>query len=112
MQLSIIRRKDNLDASTRKFAERRFLFALSRFASRIDHVSVVVDDINGPRGGVDQSCRVSVKLGRLGTVTVTTTDAEVGPTLARAADRVGRAVARRIEKDQQIDRRSLRSFVD
>ena len=112
MQLSIIRRRESLDAATRKFAERRILFALSRFAQRINHVSVVISDINGPRGGVDQSCRTTVKMGRLGAITVTTTDDNIRAAVARAADRVGRAVARTIERRQQFDRRSLRSAME
>ena len=108
MQLSIVRRNGKLDKSTRGYFERRLLFALSRFGSKIDRISAVMDDLNGPRGGVDKFCRVTVKLRRLGTVTVTSTDAELGPTMARAADRAGRAVSRTIAKNQRIDRRSLR----
>ena len=92
MQFSIVRRNGSLDDATREFAERRLLFALSRFGSKIDHVSAVIADVNGPRGGLDQSCRVTVGLGRLGTVTVTSIDIEAEPSVARAADRAGRLI--------------------
>jgi len=108
MHISIVHRNGTLTDSTREFAERRLLFALSRFAPRVDRVSVVIDDVNGPRGGVDKSCRVQVYLERLGMVTATFTDTELEPALARAADRIGRAVTRTVERNQQIDRRSLR----
>ena len=71
-------------------------------------MSVVVADANGPRGGVDKSCRISVKLRRANDVTMTDQDADVAVCIARAAERVGRAVARAIERTQRFDRLTLR----
>ena len=45
-------------------AQRRLRFALGRFDRRIDGVRVRFHDVNGPRGGVDQECQVTVRLGR------------------------------------------------
>lgn len=36
--------------------------ALGRFAPFIDRVLVRLDDVNGPRGGVDKVCRTTVSL--------------------------------------------------
>ena len=105
MQISITDRQDNLTSEARELAERRLLFALSRFDSKIERVSMVVADANGPRGGVDKSCRVRVKLRRLEDVSVSSEHAHVEASITLAADRAGRAVARAIERSQQFDRR-------
>ena len=44
------------------FARRSLEFALDRFSQRIADVSLRVSDENGPRGGVDQTCSLAVKL--------------------------------------------------
>ena len=108
MQLSIKNRGGKLTDETHEFAERRFRFALSRFAPKIERVSAIIADVNGPRGGRDKSCRVTMKLNRLGTLTVTCDGADLESTFAQAADRAGRAVARVIQRNQRIDRRTLR----
>ena len=105
MQLSIIDQNDSLNASMREFAERRLRFALSRFSSKIELVTVVVRDLNGPRGGVDKFCRITVKMRRLASVRITSLHGELEACLARAADRAGRSVARAVERSQQFDRR-------
>lgn len=104
MQLSIVDRRDHMSEQEREFARRRLLFALSRFDTKIDRVSLVVSDVNGPRGGIDKACRVTVKLRRSGGVNVKCEHAEMNACVARAAERAGRAVARAIAKTQQFDR--------
>ena len=108
MRFSLINRHGHVSDDTHELVKRRFLFALSRYSSKIDRVSVVITDVNGPKGGIGMSCRVIVKFKRLGTVTVTCTDSELVGSVARAADRVDRAVARTIEKSQRWDRRRIR----
>lgn len=38
----------------RQYVERRLRFALGRFAHRLDQLQVRLEDVNGPRGGLDQ----------------------------------------------------------
>lgn len=99
MQISILDRHDNLTEAIRGLAERRLLFALSRFDSKVERVSVVLADVNGPRGGIDKSCSVTVKLRRLDDVHVSSEHADVEAAIRYAAGRIGRAVARAIERE-------------
>lgn len=82
----------------REFVELRLGFALARFSPRIEDVSVRLEDENGPKGGVDKSCRISVNLGRLGVVMVDDVDAVLEAAVCRAAERVGRSVARALDR--------------
>ena len=109
MHLSIVDRDRSASEEVIAFAERRLRFALSRFTTKIEQVSLVMNDVNGPRGGTDKVCRVTVKLRRTSDVVLTASDADLRSCVARAADRAGRAVSRSIERSQQFDRR--RPFV-
>lgn len=44
----------------REYIERRLQLALDRFDHRLDRIHVRLEDVNGPRGGVDKRCRVQV----------------------------------------------------
>ena len=89
--------------STQNYTQRRLAFALGRFDDVVQGVIVSLQDINGPRGGIDKLCRIRVKLlGQKAPVIAEVLDTDISPAIDMAADRIGRAVAR------QIDRRSSR----
>ncbi|HQX83273.1 MAG TPA: hypothetical protein PKW63_16020 [Vicinamibacterales bacterium] len=78
-----------------RIAKRRFEFALGRFSGRVHSVTVRVADINGPRGGVDQRCRVTVQLqSPKRAIVIEDLDADAAVAIDRVADRAARTVAR------------------
>lgn len=92
------RQTATLPASLADLARRRFAFALGRFGTRVESLSVRLRDLNGPRGGEDQLCLVAVRLqGTRREVVVRETDADPATAISRAAERTGRAVARVID---------------
>jgi ribosome-associated translation inhibitor RaiA len=58
----------NLSEEYKKDIRRKLGLKLGKFAESIERVSVRVTDVNGPRGGVDQLCRVKVVLSGLPSV--------------------------------------------
>lgn len=104
MSISIIDRDNLMDEALRELAERRLLFALSRFDTRVEKVELVASDENGPRGGNDKLCRVHVWLKRASDVQISDQDADLAVCLSRVAERVGRAVGRSIERAQDFSR--------
>jgi putative sigma-54 modulation protein len=100
MHLEIRSRLEPLD-EIRACVERRVAFALGRFGSRIRHVTVWLSDVNGPRGGPDKSCQVSVTLVPGGQVTVAAGRAESLEAIGRAVERAGRAVARELARRRE-----------
>ncbi len=79
------------------FAQRQLQFALGRFGDRVRSFTVRLSDLNGPKGGVDKRCLVTVRLSRpRRVVVVEEVDAKEAAVIARAVDRASRAVARAV----------------
>ena len=98
MNFSIRGRHIELTAALLAHVERRLRFALSRFGQKIRQVAVQLLDLNGPRGGLDKQCRVTVTLSPSGKVMVGATDADLPTAIDRAADRLERSVIRALER--------------
>jgi putative sigma-54 modulation protein len=62
MQIQISGRKMKPSNRLREHIQRRLNFALQRFAQHIRKLHVQVRDLNGPRGGVDKSCQLTIFL--------------------------------------------------
>ncbi|MFN7983118.1 MAG: HPF/RaiA family ribosome-associated protein [Vicinamibacterales bacterium] len=81
---------------------RRLEYALSRFESRINTLSVRLKDLNGPRGGVDKHCQITIRLEHPSRVIVVEdVDAELEVAVSRAADRAARSVTRAVQAAAQ-----------
>ena len=88
-----------LNDEERAYIARKLGMKLGKFATSIERVSVPVTDVNGPRGGVDQRCRVKVVLIGLPTVIVerrhATKEAAIDTALRATEESVRRVVVRR-----------------
>lgn len=102
-----VRGKDiELPVGFRAFVARKIDLALGRFSDRIAEVRVGIADVNGPRGGVDKTCRVEVRGARSWEVIVTAADADMYTVVHQAGDRVNRAVSKAIAKSRTLSRSS------
>ena len=88
-----------LDDDQRAYVGRKLGMKLGKFASSIERISVRVTDVNGPRGGVDQRCRVKVVLSGLPSVVVerrhANMEAAIETALRATEESVRRVVGRR-----------------
>lgn len=89
-------------ASLRDHIERRLTYALSRFGSRVNRVTVYLADRNGPKGGIDKSCRIVVRLRGLGETVSVVDDTDWTVAVDRAATRIGHSVSRELERKRDI----------
>lgn len=106
MLVDIRARHGQLDSSLEEQLERRLYFALARFGGRIRRVSASLEDINGPRGGEDQRCRIEVSLVPSGSIMAEATDAEVASAVGRAAERVARRVRDALDRKRTMRMRA------
>jgi len=77
-------------------AERRLQFALKHAADRVQHVTVRLADVNGPRGGVDKRCSVHIVMSGIPDIVTEDIEPDMYVAINRAVDRVGRTVLRRM----------------
>lgn len=80
------------------YAERRLSFALRRFEDRVRHVKVRVVDLNGPRGGIDSRCSITIDLVGGRRLFVDATSAWPFASITRAAARLNELLRREFER--------------
>lgn len=66
--------------------------SLGRFAHRLKQVYLYLEDVNGPRGGIDKQCRCVLHLRRLPPVVIQDQDEHVGALIHRVANRAAYAL--------------------
>jgi putative sigma-54 modulation protein len=101
-----------LSRKLRRLVDRRVAFELSRFGRRVRSVTVSLEDLNGPRGGIDKRCAMQADLAPGGRVRVEKTDSEVRAAIGRTAARLAQAVVRVLERHREPVRvRAVRQMV-
>lgn len=104
MKLILSGKNVKLRDTLREHIERRLDAALGRFSHQIRCVSITLDDVNGPRGGIDKCCRVVVTLGRGDGICADATDAELAEAVGEAAERAARSIQRKLERRRRAKR--------
>jgi ribosome-associated translation inhibitor RaiA len=105
MELRILARHSELDDGFRELVEQQLEFALRRLARRVAQVVVSFTDLNGPRGGMDQQCRIVVSLLPRGVVVAEATEARALSALNRAVESVAQRLRRSLHFTQDLRRR-------
>ena len=87
-----------LSPEDRTYIRRKLGMKLGKFASSVERVSVRVEDLNGPRGGVDHACRIKVVLSGLPSVVFESRGASLEAAVDGALAGVERAVRRSLQR--------------
>ena len=106
MKIEFVDRSGLLGDEQRALGERYLQYALARFGSLVRRVTVVTQDTNGPKGGVDKQCRLSADLAGADDVHVEDVSDTWESCLGLAAKRLGRAVTRVAERRNDARRRA------
>jgi hypothetical protein len=88
----------NLSQDQRASIRQKLDRKLAKFADSIERVSVRVTDVNGPRGGIDQICRIKVVLSNLPSVLFEAQDATLDVAIGSALVGTERAVRRTLQR--------------
>jgi putative sigma-54 modulation protein len=94
MPIHIRAAQKRFGADASDYVQRKLSDKLARFNSSIERVSVRVKDVNGPRGGVDQLCRIKVVMRGQPSVIFESRDSSLNAALDGALAGVQRAVRR------------------
>jgi ribosome-associated translation inhibitor RaiA len=95
----------SLNKNTRSYMRQKVSRALRKFAQSIERVTVRVKDVNGPRGGIDQLCRIKVVLSKLPSVLVDTRHALLDVAFRNVLARTERAVRRSVQRRRMKPRK-------
>jgi CBS domain-containing protein len=87
-----------LDQDDRAYIRQILGMKLGKYANSIERVSVRLKDVNGPRGGIDQVCRIKVVLSGLPSVVFQSQAASLKAAINGALTGVERAVRRRMQR--------------
>ena len=98
MKIEIRSHHFDLDEDMTDRVINRVLFALSRFDGEISRVQVRFVDTNGPKGGLDKHCLLSVKLTSSGKIVANGKGVDLLPALHYCVERAERAIIRELER--------------
>lgn len=87
-----------LGPGDRTYIRQKLGMKLGKFATSIERVSVRLEDVNGPRGGVDHLCRIKVVLSGLPSVFYEQRGPSLQPVIDGAIAGVERAVRRSLQR--------------
>ena len=85
---------ENTRTSIRRKLDRKF----RKFANSVERTSVRLEDVNGPRGGVDHVCRIKVVLRNLPSVVYEKQDVSLDTAVGGAIAGAERAVRRTLQR--------------
>ena len=88
----------DLTPAMREYTTRRVHLALGRFAPRLRNVHVRLSDVNGPRGGDDKRCLITIIVRGAREVTIEDLHADMFAAIDNAAGRAALSVARRLDR--------------
>ena len=109
MRIEIRARHIPLTETLRTHCERRVRFALDRLSDRVKEVVLRLEDTNGPRGGVDKACRVTLRLEHGKELTLEAKGTTLVAAVDRALDRAGNAVTKVVGRAQRLAGESVRT---
>ncbi len=91
-----------LDASEslRDYTVRLVERKLNRLASYVHSVSVRIHDINGPRGGLDKQCSVTLRGRSFEPLSVRSIDSDAYAAVGAATHRLAHTLRRRVDERQ------------
>ena len=104
MRLNIHGHSIFLNRELRQHIERRIRHATRRFESRIRLTSVLLSDVNGPKGGADKVCRVIVELNRRDRVVLTGLGSDAFRLVDGVAARVNWRISLLVQRRRRFDR--------
>lgn len=91
-----------LDAADKDYIRRKLGRKLGKFAWSIERVSVRVEDVNGPRGGVDKRCRIKVVMPAIPSVVTEERHHSLQASMDRALTKAERAVRQAVQRHRTM----------
>jgi putative sigma-54 modulation protein len=79
----------------------RLSFAFSRVQDAIQSISVIVSDVNGPKGGIDKLCRILIKSPHLTDIVISENQSNMTVAIDRCIARARQSLSRKLKRNKQ-----------
>ncbi|QQR81914.1 MAG: HPF/RaiA family ribosome-associated protein [Deltaproteobacteria bacterium] len=99
MKILMRGKRIHLTEEVKESIHRRIYFSVGRFATWIRDIKIMLTDMNGPRGGVDKSCQVNIRLKPYGEVYMEDQSEDLQTVIYQIFDRLNRALDRKIKRE-------------
>ncbi|WP_101760060.1 hypothetical protein [Oceanicoccus sp. KOV_DT_Chl] len=93
------------DKDIKNYIHYRLGFAFSRNSQLIRSITINLTDINGPKGGIDQQCKVMIKSNLLQDVVITERQADIKHAIDRGINRAGKNFMQCIKRRKIISKK-------
>jgi putative sigma-54 modulation protein len=98
----------SLTESLRTYATEHLVEPLSRYLEdEASEIEIALVDTNGPKGGVDKECRVTVRIPGMVAIHVTEADETLFQAIDAMRDRLRNTVQRAVEKRREVPSQGL-----
>ena len=108
MNVRIVTRRIGVDDTAREYIRSCIANALNRRLDRVADAVIALEDLNGPRGGRDQRCGVTLLLIPRGSVRAQATGSDLWSAVDRAVQKAARQLDRLLESSWSSRRRLYR----
>lgn len=98
----------NLRLTTQSYIQERLDRSLGRIQDRISHVTIRVDDVNGPKGNADKRCHAEAHLVRSGIVLADVVAGDLRTAVDEAADRLAMRILKELNRQREVRRHKNR----
>ncbi|HYO56649.1 ribosome hibernation-promoting factor, HPF/YfiA family [Archangium sp.] len=97
-----------LTDSLRDYANQHLVDPIAKYIDdEATEVEIALVDINGPKGGVDQECRVTVRMPGFAATHITATAETMFQAIDSARDRLENTIKRTVEKRREASSQGL-----
>jgi len=96
-----------LTESMRKHIEHRVRSSFSWAQQGLRNVSLRLEDLNGPKGGADKSCRIEIPIAGTTPVVIHEVQTNLQVAIDRAVNRAGHALSRKLARKRELSTRRL-----
>jgi putative sigma-54 modulation protein len=97
-----------LTESLRDYATRHLVDPIARYIEdEASEIEIALVDINGPKGGVDQECRVTVRMPGFAGMHITETAETMFQAIDATRDRLEKTIKRTVEKRREASSQGL-----
>jgi putative sigma-54 modulation protein len=94
------------DAELKTFASEQIAQHFKRFGNEVTHLVLRLDDVNGPKEGIDKRCQISI-VAEFGSLTIEHLSADAQSAIETTVDRMASAIERHLERAKRRESEPL-----